>query len=773
VDYVGTNGTLTFLDGATNASITINILDPNLVESNKTFSLTLSDPTTNSYLVAPFSAVVTITNVYVGLAFGSPTFTVSECAASASIPVVLSGLTNNPINITFGTQNGSGSAGVNYFQTNGTLTFQPGQTVAYFDVSPINNHIIGPDHTVQLNLTNDYPGIYSLPPGVAGVQLLSPSTSLLTIRECNGADIIASGTAFVSGSNSTTGVPANNGVIVSNETVTIMLGLRDISTTNATGLVGTLLLTNGVTSNGIPNFVSSNSYGTLLAQGPTVARPYTFTVVGSNGQTITATLQLRDNENPTGLNPVEFGFTLGGNTISFANTNTIFLPESLTSSPTLATNSVAPGYGYPALINVSGISGLITKATVTFSNFGHSYPSDVDALLEAPNGSNSVLMSHCGGDFGVGNVNGTAYGPMVTFTFDPTSTIPMTTNKLTNGTYLPSAHWSSPYVNMPALPPVPSGEVVPVEPPESPYPYAAPNLSALAGASPNGTWSLWAISDRTGDAGYISNGWILNISTGVAVENDSDIEVTVSTNNQTPTVSNVLVYTVTVTNYGPSSATNIVITDYLPTGVAFLSNNVLSASTNGSGTWTATLPSLAVNAGTSFELYLMPTGVGYITNAVTVLALEPNPNTDNMVTNVNLVSLPSAVLDISLTESPNPTLSGGGVTFTVTVTNGGPSEAMNVVATIILPAGVVPDANVFSPSTGTATNVAGTITWSNIGDLATGLSVGSVQTLTVPATATAAAIGTNLCQAFVSSSVYDPLKGNTFAFLELQVNPLL
>ena len=141
-------------------------------------------------------SLVTITNVYVGLAFGSPGFSVSECSLEAVIPVVLTGLTNSAINVSYDTADGSGKQDVNYFPTNGILQFAPGQTVAYFNVTPINNHVIGPDHTVVLNLINDQ----KAPTHVAGVQLLNPSTALLTIQECNGAYVVASGTAFVSGS---------------------------------------------------------------------------------------------------------------------------------------------------------------------------------------------------------------------------------------------------------------------------------------------------------------------------------------------------------------------------------------------------------------------------------------------------------------------------------------------------------------------------------------------------------------------------------------------
>jgi uncharacterized delta-60 repeat protein/uncharacterized repeat protein (TIGR01451 family) len=740
VDYVATNGTLNFLDGQSSNSFSIQILNPNVVESNKTFNITLFNPSPNSYVVAPSNAVVTITNVYVGVAFGSPSFTVSECALSAAIPVVLTGLTNSTIEVEASTANGSGIANSNYFPTNAELVFLPGQTVAYFYVTPINNHVIGPDHTVELNLSD-----VQAPPSVAGVDLLTPSTALLTIQECNGAFIVQSGTAFVTGS-----ISPSTGEIFANDRVTILLGLRDIAGGDTTNLVATMEATNGVA-----NVSAPQKYGVLIENGPTVSKAFTFTVTGTNGQSITATLDLQDGSRDLGT--VGFGFTVGGNTASFTNSAAILLPE-IGNGATRATNSVAPGYGYPSLIDVSGIPGLMTKATVTLSNFGHSFPSDVDVVLQAPNGSNSILMSHVGGGTGVSGV---------TLTFDQTAAAHLPTNRLSSGTYLPTEYTAFPYTVMPVLPSVPANVIVPVEAPVAPFPYGT-NLSTFVGASPNGNWSLWAICDQNLDSGYISNGWVLNISTGVPVENDSDLQVTVNPVPAQATASNLLTYFLTVTNYGPSGATNVVLTDYLPAGAVYLGNSC-NCGTVANGALTVTLPSLAVGAGTALSIAVMPTTLGEITNIVTALALEPDPNSNNIITNINLVSPASAHLGVNLIGSPSVVLAGGDVFFSVEVTNGGPSEAVDTIATVLIP-GFVAETNGISVSTGTFTNLDGVITWT-IGDLPYS-PTGSGPTLTLVAIALTA--GTNLCSASAVSSVYDPLKGNSFSSVKIVVEqPLL
>ena len=60
-----------------------------------------------------------------------------------------------------------------------------------------------------------------------------------------------------------------------------------------TNLVATLQPTGGVTSPG-----SAQTYGALLAGGPALSRPFTFTASGACGGIITATLQLPDGAEP-------------------------------------------------------------------------------------------------------------------------------------------------------------------------------------------------------------------------------------------------------------------------------------------------------------------------------------------------------------------------------------------------------------------------------------------------------------------------------------------
>jgi uncharacterized repeat protein (TIGR01451 family)/uncharacterized delta-60 repeat protein len=722
-DYVATSGTLNFENGEASTNFSVQILNPNKVEANKNFRVMLLEPSSNSYVVAPSNAVVIITNVNAGFSFGSASFTVSECGVQAAIPVILTGVTNGDTSVKFSTADISGIAGQNYIATNGTLYFTNGGTVQTFIVPVINNHVIGPNHTVQLTLSD--------PQG--GAQLLNPSTAILTIEECNGAYVVASGTAFVTGS-----ILPGTGVIYPNDVVEILFGLRDIAGGNTTNLVATLMETNGVT-----NVVSTGNYGVLVQNGPTKSEPFTFTATGTNGQNIAATLALQDGTRDLGT--VAFGFTIGGARLSFTNSEPLTF-AGIAPLPSRATNSFPPGYGYPSLINVSGIAGTVTEVTATLTNFGHTFPENVNVVLESPEGQDSILMSHCGGDFIVQDA---------TLTFDQTAAVHVPTNSLiTSGTYLPT---TNPPV-MEALPTVPNNE--PFTAPVSPY---GVNLGVFVGAAPNGNWALWIDDDQTLDSGYVSNGWILNISIGTQVENDSDLELTLTPSTTNAALGNILTYFVTLTNYGPSAATNVVVSNAIPPGMSYVSNTCnCGLFTN--GVLTFSYPSLAVGAGTALGIALLPTELGYSANTIAAVAEEPDPNSNNIVTTTVLVSSPEADLAISMAEAPDPILAGGYVTYTIVVTNNGPAAATGASAIITLPNGFY--AVSLSPP-GSATNSSGTITW-NIGTL--GIDpVTSTGTLTVVARAMLA--GTGLASATVSSEVYDPTKVNNYAAVKTEVDP--
>src|SRR5262249_54305697 len=110
-----------------------------------------------------------------------------------------------------------------------------------------------------------------------------------------------------------------NGAIDIGETVTVSLRLRNAGNVNNTNVIATLLPSDGI-SPLPPN--SPQTYGVLKPSGFPVSRSFSFTAHGTNGQTITATLQLQDGS--ANIGTVSYDFTLPS-VYTFANTNAIVI----------------------------------------------------------------------------------------------------------------------------------------------------------------------------------------------------------------------------------------------------------------------------------------------------------------------------------------------------------------------------------------------------------------------------------------------------------------
>ena len=310
------------------------------------------------------------------------------------------------------------------------------------------------------------------------------------------------------------------------ETVTMLFAFRNGAGTNVNNLIATLLSTNGVT-----NVSAPQAYGPMPAYGPSTSRLFSFTAAGTNGQVLSPTFQLQDGTTPL-PNLVAFNFVLGTSTTTYSNNAPIVIPEYGAATP------------YPSIINVSGFGNTVANATVTLTNLAHTWPSDINILLVAPSGQRSYLMAKCGGSFTITNL---------TLTFDSTVTnlLPFDA-PITSGAYAPTAY---------ALAPVPFPLPAPAFTPAAPY-YT--NMSVFNGINPNNTWSLYVFDDNPLNAGIISNGWRLNLTTATPIMPVADVGLAMAALSDTVILTSNLTFSLNVVNYGPSVASNVVVSDSLP-----------------------------------------------------------------------------------------------------------------------------------------------------------------------------------------------------------------
>src|SRR5271169_6786182 len=153
--------------------------------------------------------------------------------------------------------------------------------------------------------------------------LTTPSAATLTIHDNTGSFVIPAGAALVSES----GAGAPNGIIDSNETVTVLFAFRDAGGTNVGNLIATLLATNGVTS----IVTNTKTYGPLAYLGHSVSQSFTFTAHGSNQQQILPTFQLYDG--PTSIGTAVFSFILGSWTTAYTNSAAVVINDLSTAAP--------------------------------------------------------------------------------------------------------------------------------------------------------------------------------------------------------------------------------------------------------------------------------------------------------------------------------------------------------------------------------------------------------------------------------------------------------
>ncbi|MCG3149985.1 MAG: hypothetical protein PCFJNLEI_03452 [Verrucomicrobiae bacterium] len=214
-----------------------------------------------------------------------------------------------------------------------------------------------------------------------------------------------------------------------------------------------------------------------------------------------------------------------------------------------------------------------------------------------------------------------------------------------------------------------------------------------------------------------------------------------------------LTYTITVTNAGPSIATQIAVTDPLPTTVNFLTASAGGTNDNGIVGWplVAALPAGGL---TNFTVTVAAPATGLLTNTVASGSAIFDPNASN-----NNGSEPAATVvtlvieqaDIITTKTgPATVMQGTNFTYTITVTNAGPSMAENVAV-----ADLLPPLATFADASDGGTNANGLVGWPLLAVFPAGATTNFTVTVTAP---TEAAILTNTIASTATTA--DPLPGN-------------
>jgi len=475
VNYVPSSGTLTFVPGETAKSLSIPLIDDTHITGSLFFRVNLSNPSAPAALYPFASALVNLLDDNTGVSFTNANFGVLKSGTNVIITVTRTNADTGLATVNFGTRDLTALANVDYYPTNGILTFSNGIVFQSFAVPIINNRTLegNRDFAVYL-LTNAA--------SLGAAQLLPPSTALVTITD----DI-----AGLSFSSPAYQVSANSGQAIISVIRTgftncsLTVGFATTSGTNSGSAIpgvnymptnGTLLFTNGVTnlSFAVPVIDDGRADGAHTLQislsSPTVI----------NGILGFAVLTTPNAAALTILQPQGSDILAAGAALTFTRSFT---------NPAAISLATASGTGspYPSVIAVSNIFSQVENVAVHLPSASISAADNLAALLAGPSGATTLLMANAGGA-----------NPLsaASLSFDDLATNALpAAGPLTNGTYTPASY-----------------DPEPIFPPGAPVsPYGA-KFASFVDSSPNGNWSLYALDAAAPFAGSLSEGWALDLT---------------------------------------------------------------------------------------------------------------------------------------------------------------------------------------------------------------------------------------------------------------------
>ncbi len=230
--YNQATGVISFADGETTKIISLKFINNLIADPNEAFTVVLSEPTGGTAIGTPGTMTITVldndggggnsttassssssstastgtsTAAGGGITFSAWAYALDESVGSASITVLRKGSSANAVTVDYATTQGSATAGVNYTETRGTISFAAGETSKSFSIPMLDNGTIDGNKNLTVKLSN--------PTG--GAALDNPNSVQLTVVD---DEVNKSGTGSVMFSDATYNVDQKTGAIA---TVTV------------------------------------------------------------------------------------------------------------------------------------------------------------------------------------------------------------------------------------------------------------------------------------------------------------------------------------------------------------------------------------------------------------------------------------------------------------------------------------------------------------------------------------------------------------------------
>ncbi|MDQ1612402.1 MAG: hypothetical protein QOG00_2333 [Pyrinomonadaceae bacterium] len=485
-------------------------------------------------------------------------------------------------------------------------------------------------------------------------------------------------------SNTATGTLTNTARVVTPAT-----GVTDPDDPTRTG-AGNNSATDNTTINLVPDVRIAKTHSGNFTVG--VNGSYTLTASNAGNGATSGTITVTDNL-PTGLTvaavptPANWDCSttvVGSSTLTC--TSIVSIPAATTSANTITLSVVVGAAAFAAspVTNVATISG---GGEPAFNN-GNNTASDPTTILGSPNliiakthtgnftrGTTNASYTITVTNSGTAATNGTTVTVTDTVPAGLTPTAPTPPAGTVNG-------WScviaGQVVTCTRTDALPAGQSYPV----------IPITVTVSQTAANSVTNSVAVSGGGEPASLNGDNTATDPTTVVS---SADLSLTKTANISAPLINQLVTFTLTVTNAGPSNAAGITVRDQLPAGLTFVSATPAASYNSVSGVWT--VGSINSGANATLQIVARVTAAGTITNTAQVTASgapdpdsTPNNNAaaedDQASATLGALAPPSVILcktfpgqSCSPPPSLPPQVPGADITYVINFTNTGGSPA--------------------------------------------------------------------------------------------------
>jgi uncharacterized repeat protein (TIGR01451 family) len=187
-----------------------------------------------------------------------------------------------------------------------------------------------------------------------------------------------------------------------------------------------------------------------------------------------------------------------------------------------------------------------------------------------------------------------------------------------------------------------------------------------------------------------------NATETTTVDSVVDLALTIADSPDPVTAGTQLSYSIDVSNAGPSAASAVTLTDPLPIGTSFVS-------LTSPGGWSCTTPAVGANGTVVCDIGSLAPGAAAFTlvvatdaalatgsvlsNSATIGSATPDSNSGNDSATATTTVATSADLSVTVVDSADPVNAGTQLTYSIGLTNAGPSVATDTTLSDTLPIG--------------------------------------------------------------------------------------